>query len=127
MRKKILIPGLILTLVISISVILWRKYGLPSDNNYFSAKRDIANGDVRFLSYGLPMFTSKDAEIEMVRKKYGFRSCNMGCIVTDEDFRTAEIYNNTVEEYLTKRNGKNWRINFQREVDSLYKIASANN
>jgi len=126
MRNKIVILVSVFILIISASIILWRKYGISSEYNYFSAKSDIKNGKVRFISYGLPQITSKDAEIEMVRKKYGFTGSNMGCVASDEDFRTAEIYNNVVEEYLIKRNGKDWRIKFQKEVDSLYKIAFNN-
>ena len=66
---------------------------------------------------------SKDIEIKMVMNKYGFKVSNIGCIVTEQEINAIETYNNVVEKYLTQHNGKNWRITYQKEVDSLYKIA----
>ena len=125
MRKRNFIIGFALILIISALLTLWWNYGFFSKYNYFSAKRDIKNGNIRLLSYGLPIISSKDKEMEMVRMKYGFKSCNLGCGCTNEDLRTTGIYNKVIEEYLTKRNGKNWQVNFKREIDSLHKIDSA--
>ena len=122
-KKRILITCSILVLTISILTFLWWKYGLFSDYNYFTAKEDIKKGNIRLLYYGLPAITSKDNEMEKVRAKYGFKDFNLGCGFTDEELRTTNIYNEVMEEYLEKRNGKNWVNNLKRELDSLYKIA----
>ena len=123
MRKKILIISSILVLLILSFFILWKRDAFFSEYSYFTAKRDIKNGDIKLYSYGLPMVTSKDKEIDAIRAKYGFKSVNLGCIVSDE----TDTYNEVMEEYLTKRNGKDWRINFRKEIDSIYKIAFNNN
>jgi len=102
---------------------LWWNIGLFSSYNYFAAKRDIKNGNIKFVSFGLPIVCSKDGEIQMVMNKYGFKVSNIGCIVTNQEINAIETYNKVVEQYLTQQNGKNWRTTYQKEVDSLYKIA----
>ncbi len=123
MRKRILIISLIFAIIGSVIIILWWYFGLFSSYNYFIAKRDIKNGTVQYISFGLPMPSSKDSEINMVMTKYGFKDRNIGCIVTKQEINAIETYNVVVEQYLTSRNGKNWKPNYQKEVDSLYKAA----
>ena len=123
MRKKILLASLIIICIASLVIFLWWNFGLFSSYNYFTAKRDIKNGNIKFVSFGLPLPCSKDREIKMVMNKYGFKDSNIGCIVTTQEINAIETYNNVVEKYLTQHNGKNWRITYQKEVDSLYKIA----
>lgn len=102
---------------------LWWYYGLFSVYNYFTANRDIKEGKVRFVTYGLPMPSSKDEEIDSLAAKYGFGSTEIGCTVTEQEINAIATYNSVIEHYLQKRNGKYWRINYQRQVDSLYQIA----
>ena len=123
MRKKILLASLIIICITSLVIFLWWNFGLFSSYNYFTAKRDIKNGNVKFVSFGLPLPCSKDGEIKMVMNKYGFKDSNIGCIVTKQEINAIETYNNVVEQYLTQKNGKNWLTTYQKEVDSLYKIA----
>ncbi len=127
MRKKILPTGLITIVIASAIVFSWWNYGLFSNYNYFTAKRDIKNGNVKFISFGLPMLSSKDSEIKMVMTKYGFKERNVGCTVTEQEINAIETYNNVVEQYLTRRNGENWRATYKKEIDSLYKIAFRRN
>lgn len=123
MRKKILLTSCFIIFITSLVIVLWWNFGLFSSYNYFTAKRDIKKGDIKFVSFGFPMPCSKDSEIKMVMNKYGFKVSNIGCIVTEQEINAIETYNNVVEKYLTQHNGKNWRITYQKEVDSLYKIA----
>ena len=123
MGKKIVTIGFTLAIAISTIIILWWYYGFFSNYNYFTAKRDIKYGNVQFITFGLLLPSSKDKEIDIVATKYGFKGSNIGCTVTTQEINAIEIYNNVVEQYLSIRNGKNWRINYQREIDSLYKIA----
>ena len=123
MRKKILLTSLFLIFITSVVIFLWWNLGLFSSYNYFTARRDIKNGNIKLVSFGLPIPCSKDSEIKMVMNKYGFKDSNIGCIVTKQEINAIETYNNVVEQYLTQQNGKNWETAYQKEVDSLYKIA----
>jgi hypothetical protein len=123
MRKKLLLTGVTLLLIAFIGAFLWWRYGLFSPYNYFTANRDIRNGKIRFVTYGLPMFSSKDEAIDSLAAKYGFGSTGIGCTVTEQEINAIATYNNVIENYLQKRNGKDWRAHYQRQVDSLYQIA----
>jgi hypothetical protein len=123
MRKKISLTSLSIIFITSLVIFLWWNFGLFSSYNYFAAKRDIKNGNIKFVTFGLPIVCSKDDEIKMVMNKYGFKVSNIGCIVTNQEINAIETYNKVVEQYLTQQNGKNWRTTYQKEVDSLYKIA----
>lgn len=123
MRKKLLLTGAALFVIASIVSFLWWYYGLFSPYNYFTANRDIKNGKVRFVTYGLPMPSSKDEEINSLATKYGFGSTEIGCTVTEQEINAIATYNNVIEHYLKRRNGKDWRTHYQRQVDSLYQIA----
>ena len=123
MRKKILLTSLFLIVATSLTILCWWNFGLFSDYNYFTAKRDIKNGNIKLVSYGLPMPSSKDSEIKMVMNKYGFKDSNIGCIVTKQEINALETYNNIVEQYLNEKNVKNWSTTYEKEVDSLYRIS----
>jgi 2-keto-4-pentenoate hydratase/2-oxohepta-3-ene-1,7-dioic acid hydratase in catechol pathway len=51
------------------------------------------------------------------RKKYGFFVESTGCIIYEED----KYYNEAVDEYLQKRNGKNWENQYEKEVALIIK------
>ena len=123
MRKKILVTSLFLIVITSLIILCWWNFGLFSDYNYFTAKFDIKNGNIKLVSYGLPMPSSKDSEIKMVMKKYGFKASNIGCIVTKQEINAIETYNHAVQQYLNGKNGKNWSTTYEKEVDSLYRIS----
>jgi len=104
-------------------IFLFRGYGLFSSYSYFTAKWDIKNGNIQIISPGLPIFCSKDSEIKAVGAKYGFKVNHIGCIVSAQDMKGIEVYNNVVEQYLVQHNGTNWRKAYETEVDSLYRVA----
>ncbi len=117
MKKKILIVSLTLIVTVSTIITLWWYYGLFSDYNYFTANQDIELGNVRFVSFGLPLGSSKNEEIDSLEIAYGFKTDNIGCIVTTQEINAIETYNNVVEQHLRKRNGNNWKMNYQRQID----------
>ena len=122
MRRKIFLTCLITLIITGLTTfILWQYYGLGSDYNYFTAKRDIKNGNVFLICYGPP-----HPQDSVVMSKYGFEEINLGCIVTDVELNAIEKYNHVVEDYLYQRNGPNWNVQYSKEMDSLYNIALQN-
>ena len=84
------------------------------------AKRDIAKGDVHRVCVGLPplYFNQWDS----LTLKYGFRDHYQSHPYIDEIEKRVDEYNATVEDYLEKLNGKNWKILFDNEVNLLRNI-----
>lgn len=97
------------------------------DFNYFTAKLDIKNGNARLINIGYRLHSSKDKEIDMIASKYGFKNDFIGYDTTKEKMKGIKNYNEAIETYLTLRNGPNWRIGYQKEIDSVYKMASTKN
>jgi len=96
-------------------------YGLVEEYNYFSAKRDINNGKIQIIETGLIMpepnvnwNKMRDTQ-QNLEKKFGYKSVNPGCIVTNG----IGIYNNAMEDYLEKGNGKTWRTKERQMLDSI--------
>jgi hypothetical protein len=125
MRNKIYLASLAVISIVFCIIFLFlcRGYGLFSTYNYFTARRDIKNVNIQIIFTGLPMICSRDSEIKAVRVKYGFKVNHIGCVVSTQEMNGIEVYNNVVEQYLAERNGKNWRIAYKTEVDSLYRVA----
>ena len=96
-------------------------YGLNEDYNYFTANRDIKNGKVQILETGLILPIpnvdwDKQQEAEkMTANHFGYKYVYLGCTVT----HGIGIYKNVIEDYLDKRNGKNWRVKSKQMFDSL--------
>lgn len=95
-------------------------YGLSEDYNYFQARRDISEGNVQLLGVGLLVEESKNVKKaqDSLCKVFGFRSVPIGCISTEG----IEIYNETVIDFLTKKNGKGWQQSFYHKMDSIRKV-----
>jgi hypothetical protein len=123
MRKRLLIAGIIVVLLLSTIYIAWQKFDLSADYNYATAKLDIKNGDLKIIHVGIPKITSKDKEIELVAARYGFKNVYIEKYTPEQTEKGIRHYNTLVENYLVLRNGINWKKNYQREVDSLYKLA----
>lgn len=47
-------------------------------------------------------------------------------MVTQPELNGIDIYNAQIEKYLESKNGKNWRNQYDREIDSLFKIKDQN-
>ncbi|MBG9377691.1 hypothetical protein I5907_15725 [Panacibacter sp. DH6] len=98
------------------------KFGLATKYNYFSAKRDISNGNIQIISYGLPLID----EI-LISKSFAFQVEEFGCSISNEQINGIEKYNKIVKEYFTKINGDNWGTQFNNKCDSLIKLISQPN
>jgi hypothetical protein len=124
MKKKIIIAASILLLVIIAVSILWSVFDLSSDYNYATAKIDIRNGEVKLIHVGAHKNSSKDNEIELVASRFGFQNIYIEQFTKEQTEKGIKDYNKLIDTYLSLRNGFNWKDNYQREVDSLYKIAA---
>jgi hypothetical protein len=128
-RRKTYKESIVLTLpiafilfsLIGISNLAINYYGLDEEYNYFSAKRDIQHGKVQLLEAGLILPTpnvgwdkQQAAEI-IIANRFGYKSVYLGCTVT----HGIGIYNNVMEDYLDKVNGKYWRVKSKQMFDSL--------
>ena len=91
-------------------------YCLFTPYNYFSAKKDIANDKVAFISFGLPALERFNILSYSIREKYGIKYKNIGCVVTEDEIRGIHFYNTVIEEYLTKRNGERWKKKYTKEL-----------
>lgn len=87
------------------------------------AKRDIKNDNITYKFAGglqLPMYSLQNQNrIDSIRKKYGVRYRNTGCIVDLIESQAQEKYSETVKPYLEKRNGKNWEDRMQTEINRI--------
>jgi len=92
------------------------EYGVFHPYNHFTAKRDIKDGRIQLVTYGLPV--DNWVEIKNITKKYGFEYVTMGCIVNNMGH---EKYNDVMIEYLNKTNGKGWRNRMDKEIAELNK------
>ena len=94
-------------------------YGLSEYYNYFSAKEDLKNENVQILAAG--QFAEIDSEQttkakDSLRQLFGFKLLDAG--VYSNGLRR---YNEVMEDYLTKKNGKDWEKRLQLKIDSVDK------
>ena len=94
-------------------------YGLSEYYNYFSAKEDLKNENVQVLTAG--QFAEIDSEQttkakDSLRQLFGFKLLDAG--VYSNGLRR---YNEVMEDYLTKKNGKDWEKRLQLKIDSVDK------
>jgi hypothetical protein len=85
------------------------------------AEIDIRNDNVKILTQGIPLISNKSQydSIEKIEQKYGLSVKNIGCIIAPEITAAEAEYIKITEVYLEKRNGKNWRIKMQSEIDAI--------
>jgi hypothetical protein len=82
--------------------------------NKEQAKKDIINGQVRLITFGLGGVGKK---ADRLSTKYGFKECNMGCVV--EYSQEEKEYTELITAFLNNRNGEGWRERYSKELDSL--------
>ena len=124
MRRVIIIICSILAAVIFALLVVRQNYKDSPDYNYITAKLDIRNKNARIINIGLRKPSSKDNEIDSVEAVYRFKNIYIGYDTTKQIISGINNYNEVMEAYLRIRNGSDWRENYQRKVDSLYKAAS---
>ena len=99
-------------------------YGLNEEYNYFAAKRDIKRGKIQILEMGLILpdpnigWEKQQRVQSIVEQHFGYKSVYLGCVVTNG----SVIYNNVMEAYLDKVNGKDWRVKEGQMRDSILKV-----
>ena len=82
----------------------------------YAAHRDIAKGEVKCYSYGLSvLFNLSIEQLDSLRQKYGFVEANLGCMADEQIENEIVKYNAVVEEYLIKRNGRDWQQSCERD------------
>jgi hypothetical protein len=113
-KKKITI-GILLILV---GILFWQ-FGLFNRFNYLTAKIDGWRDSARIVTVGKPLPCG--VPCIGLKENYGFHESNVGCTVTITQLRGIDAYNAEIEKYLNKRNGKNWRKEYEAELDSLIK------
>lgn len=123
MRRVLIIICVILAAVIFAILVVRQNYKNSPDYNYITAKLDIRNENVRIINVGLRKPSLKDKEIDSVEAEYGFRNIYIGYDTTKQIISGINNYNEVTEAFLKLRNGGDWRENYQRKVDSLYKAA----
>lgn len=75
------------------------------------------NGQVTLITFGLGG-AGKNADRLSI--KYGFKECNMGCVV--EYFQEEKEYTELITAFLNNRNGQGWRERYYKELDFLKKL-----
>ncbi|AXY77631.1 hypothetical protein D3H65_28220 [Paraflavitalea soli] len=121
MRKTYLIIALILGAVLTALLIVKKNYDQSPEYNYLTAKLDIRKGNCRLVRVGTHTISPQEQAIEGVASKYGFKNVYIEKVSARER-KGIDHYNETIEIYLSFRNGPDWKANYQHEVDSILKI-----
>jgi L-cystine uptake protein TcyP (sodium:dicarboxylate symporter family) len=91
------------------------------------AKNDIKNDDVKTFGFGLPLPPKNKVQAiektktDSILKIYGLKVKNLGCTISIELTKASEEYERITEVYLTKRNGKGWRLKMENEIQKVKK------
>jgi hypothetical protein len=82
------------------------------------AKEASKNGMFVLWTAGMVKISSPipDSIVSVIYRKYGFRYGNIGCDPTG-----IEAHNEIIEEYLDKRNGKDWKNRMYKELNEIAK------
>jgi len=139
MKKKVLIIISVTILICSVFIILFFPFKNKNEveNEKFAddiltqfrkdAENDINNDDVKTFGFGLQLPPkNKNQEVIKVKtdsilKIYGISVKNLGCTIMPELTKATEEYAKITEVYLTKRNGKGWRIKMENEIQKINK------
>jgi hypothetical protein len=91
------------------------------------AENDIRNDDVKTFGFGLPLPPKNKVQAiektktDSILKIYGLKVKNIGCTIMPELTKASEEYEKITEVYLTKRNGKGWRLKMEAEIQKVKK------
>lgn len=100
-----------------------KKLTLRQNEYIKQAEKDIINDNVTYkIPDGLPVSVYNEktqSKIDSICKNYGVTYFNTGCIVDFMDAKAQEKYNETVKPYLIKRNGKNWELKMESEIEKV--------
>ncbi|MCQ9640022.1 hypothetical protein MP478_11555 [Chryseobacterium sp. WG14] len=96
------------------------------ENRYSQqATQDIKNDQVTIqFGGGFPLLLHDPAtlnKIDSIRKRYGVRYINTGCVIDGFETTGQEKYSEIVYPYLDRRNGKGWEDRMQKEINTVKK------
>ena len=107
--------------VTTLAITLHFLFGLFTPYNFFTAIYDVLTDQPRYVQYGERNFTDKEAI--SVAPRYGFQyEIAAGCLVSQPLVRGINNYNFFINDYLNKKTGRNWKVKFDTEVDSLFRF-----
>lgn len=110
MKRKYIISAFVLSILLFIG---YYCFGWFMPYNWFTAKWDLAKGEIKWVEYGEldPYYKEKGS----VGERFGFYIENVGCIVSVPLVNGIASYNHVVEQYLNEKVGTHWK----HEFDSL--------
>lgn len=106
----------ILIVVVFVGLVGWQ-YGLFNRYTYLTAKIAIIRDAPMIVVVGDP--TPCGAECIELREKYGFTVKNFGTKATKSQLRGIVDYNFEIESHLERKNGKDWREEYEAELKKL--------
>ena len=83
------------------------------------AAHDIEADSIRYISYGFPIPDSNYVKRDSIMAKYGIYNTPV-CIIEPISGTRDLYYEKLTRHHLDKRNGKNWKMKMQKELE-LYK------
>lgn len=104
--------NLVIVIVLA-GVVAWQ-YGLFNRYTYLTAKIAILRDAPTIVVVGDPIPCNE--ECLALREKYGFKEKNFGTKATKSQLRGIQDYNAEIENYLDKKHGEEWRINYEKEL-----------
>lgn len=93
---------------------MW-KSGILYRFNQITAHYDIRHQSVKLVCTGYALQYNETYQI--LNKKYGFSEAYVGYTLNETQERCLRQYNEVIESYLINRNGKNWRQEYERELE----------
>ncbi len=85
------------------------------------AKKDIANGLIRFYHYGLPAVPPKVMEEIIKKNGYSYSVTYLSCKINQKIIESVKQYNDYVQSYLDGKYGKEWDKYIAKDVEDYLK------
>jgi hypothetical protein len=102
-----------------IGIILWQ-LGVFYRYNYLTSKLDIILNQPKIVDVGV--LNHFGIANNGLNQKFGFTQDNVGCFISDTQYRAIKSYNSEIEKHLEEINGKDWRERYQIGIDSIIKL-----
>lgn len=96
------------------------------ENRYSQQAAEDIKNDLVTIQFGggFPLLLHDRAtlnKIDGIRKRYGVRYINTGCVIDGFETTGQEKYSEIVYPHLNRRNGKGWEDRMQKEIDHVEK------
>lgn len=112
-KRNIILFGILL-----IGIVLWQ-FGFFYRFNYLTAQMDIMRDESRIVITEIQTFNVDPIAHTGLNEEYGFHEHHTNNNISKQQLRGIESYNTEIEKYLLKRNGKNWRKEYQSKLEVL--------